>query len=123
MPDNSEPGPEELALLGHLIKFVEEHGFQPTIDELARDLQTKSQQIRKWLHGLVKCGHLGLIRERAMVLRHVKFRAFSNCYGKRREKAIGSPPTTTAMGLATRTSGKQRRSLTVRFFGAGLVLS
>jgi DNA-binding MarR family transcriptional regulator len=83
VPPRANPGPsdKQLETLRYLITFIEDHGYQPTQSEMAIHFDVTKNAIQNRLRELAKRGLVDMpagekTRERALVIKHVKFRAY-----------------------------------------------
>jgi SOS-response transcriptional repressor LexA len=77
---NENPSAKQLEVLRHIIAFVEQHGYQPTLAEMAATFEVTKNAIQSRLkelrrHGLVELPPGRKRRERALVIKHVRFKA------------------------------------------------
>lgn len=73
------PSEKQLELLRFIIRHVEEHGFQPSQSEMCQEFGITKNAVTERLKNLERHGVIGLPegnRERAVRLKHVKFRAY-----------------------------------------------
>ena len=75
-----EPSEKQLEVLRFLIEFIEQNGYQPTHGEMAEHFDVSKNAIQGRLKELARRGLVEMpadrkAKERAVVIKHVKFRA------------------------------------------------
>lgn len=76
-----EASEAQLDVLRYLVSFIEEHGFQPTQSDMATHFGVTKNAIQARLKELAKRQIINMpagekARERAISLKHVKFKAY-----------------------------------------------
>lgn len=89
MPVHSDPNPSEkgLEVLRRIIAHVEIHGYQPSQQELADAIGVSKNAVQGRLKELARRGVVTLPegnRERAIILNHVRFKAYTSSQPKPR---------------------------------------
>jgi DNA-binding MarR family transcriptional regulator len=76
---SEQPTAKQLRVLRYILAHVERHGFQPSQREIAQHFGLTDNAVLVRLKGLERHGLVELsggARERAVVLRHVRFRVY-----------------------------------------------
>ena len=80
-----EPTGKQLEVLRYITEHVEEHGYQPTQGEVAGHFGVTRAAIQARLRGLSRKGLVEVPpgkKERAVVLKRLKFRAYTDGNGE-----------------------------------------
>lgn len=72
-----DPTPKQVEVFKFLIRYVEQHGFQPSQQEMAEALEVTQNAVSERLRGLAQRGYIDMPndRERSIIFKNVKFRA------------------------------------------------
>lgn len=76
-----EPSDAQMEVLRYIIKFVEDHGFQPTQGEIGEAFGVTKNAIQNRLRELARRGLIEIstgekTRERAIIIKHLRYKAY-----------------------------------------------